>query len=124
MLFRSITDAPARAAAWQPFIARIAATPGTAGCETLSLCFWAGKPYAVDLFNLEQNILTGGSIARFDDLARTHGFSVFEFAGGAADAHGGVRLRRDVLLQDLVRHDYRATVIGPEGSVLLTPAGR
>ena len=109
--------------AWPPVIARIAAAPGLAGCETLSLCFWAGKPFAVDVFNLEQSILAGGSIARFDDLARAHGFGVFEFDGAVTDGRGGVTLRHDLLAADLVRHGYRATAIGPDGSVLLKAGG-
>ena len=120
--WQDIADSRARAAAWQPVIARIAASPGLAGCETLSLCFWAGKPYAVDAFNLNQDILAGGgSIARFDDLARAHGFGVFEFSDAVTDADGTIRLKPDPLLQDLVRHGYRLMASGPEGSVLLMP---
>lgn len=120
--WHDIADRSARAAAWRPVIARIAAAPGLAGCETLSLCFWAGKPYAVDAFNLNQDILTGaGSIARFDAIARAHGFGVFEFSDAVTDARGTVRLKRDPLLLDLVRHGYGLASSGPEGSVLLTP---
>jgi hypothetical protein len=32
---------------------------GPALCETLSLCFWAGKPEAVDLFNSRQAFWAG-----------------------------------------------------------------
>ena len=115
--WQDITGSRAREAAWRPVIARIAAAPGIAGCETLSLCFWAGKPYAVDMFNLEQDIRTGGSIARFDDLARLHRFGVFEFSGA-------VVRRGDLLLQDLLRRGYRVAFAGPQGSVLLMPARR
>ncbi len=117
--WQDIADARGRAVTWRPIITRIAASPGIAGCETLSLCFWAGKPFAVDVFNLEQNILAGGSIARFDKLSRTHGFGVFEFGRAVGDGNGHITLTRDVLVRNLVRQGYRATVIGPEGSVLL-----
>ena len=37
----------------------LAAHKGPALCETLSLCFWAGKPAAVDLFNSRQAFWAG-----------------------------------------------------------------
>jgi hypothetical protein len=40
-------------------IALIKATPGPAICEMLSLCYWAGKPAAFDVFNMEQSYITG-----------------------------------------------------------------
>jgi hypothetical protein len=35
-------------------VAYLAARPGPAVCEMLALCFWAGKPASVDLFNSQQ----------------------------------------------------------------------
>ena len=56
------------------------ARPGRALCETLSFCYWAGKPAEVDVFNTGQQFATG---ARSDaDLIRridAHDFSVMEF---------------------------------------------
>lgn len=40
-------------------IALLHAAKGPALCEMLSLCYWAGKPAQVDVFNLEQAYLTG-----------------------------------------------------------------
>ncbi len=40
-------------------IALIRAAPRPALCEMLSLCFWAGKPAQVDVFNIEQAYLAG-----------------------------------------------------------------
>lgn len=37
----------------------IAARPGPALCETLALCYWAGKPFAVDTFNVGQAVRVG-----------------------------------------------------------------
>ena len=124
-LQRALTDLgdrAARARSWQPTIARIAASPGIAGCESLSLCFWAGKPFAVDLFNLDQSILTGGSIARFDGLARTHAFTVFEYSGDSFDVTDAVGAPgHDPLLLDLLGHGYASVAAGPDGAVLLAP---
>jgi hypothetical protein len=53
---------------------------GQAMCETLSFCYWAGKPAAVDVFNLDQQFLThsrndGAFIAKLD----AHEFRIIEF---------------------------------------------
>lgn len=40
-------------------IALIKASPGPAICEMLSLCYWAGKPAVLDVFNMEQAYVTG-----------------------------------------------------------------
>ena len=54
--------------------------PGRALCESLSLCYWAGKEVEVDTFNVGQAFATG---ARSDsDLIRqieARAFSVMEF---------------------------------------------
>ncbi len=61
-------------------IAFIKVRPGRAVCETLSFCYWAGKPAEVDVFNTGQQFATG---ARSDvDLIRridAGDFSVMEF---------------------------------------------
>jgi hypothetical protein len=61
-------------------IAFIHAHPGPALCEMLSLCYWAGKPAEVDVFNTGEQFAVG---ARSDaDLIRRIGardFSVMEF---------------------------------------------
>lgn len=58
----------------------IRARPGGALCETLSFCYWAGKPAEVDVFNTGQQFATG---ARSDaDLIRqigAHAFPTMEF---------------------------------------------
>jgi Dolichyl-phosphate-mannose-protein mannosyltransferase len=55
--------AEARATAAQE-IALIRAAKGPAVCEMLSLCFWAGKPAEVDVFNLGQAFQTGARSER------------------------------------------------------------
>jgi hypothetical protein len=40
-------------------VAYLGARPGPAVCETLALCFWAGKPAGVDLFNSQQLFRNG-----------------------------------------------------------------
>lgn len=57
-------DWPSRQDAADRDIAFLEAQPGPALCEMLSLCYWAGKPEAVDVFNLGQAYATH---ARSDD---------------------------------------------------------
>ncbi len=63
--FHPLTEERAAAA---DEIALIRAAPGPTICEMLSLCYWAGKPAQVDVFNVEQAYRTGGRSD--EDLAR------------------------------------------------------
>ncbi len=113
----------ARARSWEPMVARLRAAPRLAGCEMPSLCFWAGKPFVVDQFNLAQSVATGASIARFDALARTHAFGAFEYGRDAyLRAITPGPHARDPLLMDLLARGYAATETGPGGAVLLEPS--
>jgi 6-pyruvoyl-tetrahydropterin synthase related domain len=58
--------------AWQRAIGRIAAIPGPVGCGNPLLCYWAGKPFVIDLFNANLAIAAGASMGAFRDAA-THG---------------------------------------------------
>ena len=44
----------ARQTEWDDTIARIASAPGPVACETLALCYWAGRPSEIDFFNFGQ----------------------------------------------------------------------
>ena len=44
---------------WQPFIARVAATPGPVACDDQALCHWAGRTSALDFFAMKQRLLKG-----------------------------------------------------------------
>jgi hypothetical protein len=53
---------------------------GQAMCETLSFCYWAGKPATVDVFNLDQQFLTRSRNERsFIAKLDAHEFHVIEF---------------------------------------------
>jgi hypothetical protein len=56
------------------------AHPGPAFCETPSLCYWAGKPGSVDVFNVGEQIATGArSDAPFVRAIANGDFAVIEF---------------------------------------------
>jgi hypothetical protein len=44
---------------WALEIEKIAEQNGPVACESLSLCYWAGKDFEVDFFNAGQAIKTG-----------------------------------------------------------------
>ena len=45
-------------------------------CETLAFCYWAGKPFEVDVFNVGQKLLTGVIVeTKFTKLFKEHYFS-------------------------------------------------
>ena len=60
-------------------IGQLAVAHGPALCEQLSLCYWAGKPAEVDVFNMSEQILT--STRKADGLAqlvRAHRFGIIQ----------------------------------------------
>ena len=50
---------PARQREAEADIAAIARMRGPVACETLALCYWAGKPWEIDFFNTAQKLRTG-----------------------------------------------------------------
>ena len=61
-------------------IAFLAARQGPALCEMLSFCYWAGKPAAVDVFNLGQQFDTGArNDAPLVAMIEARHFSVIQF---------------------------------------------
>jgi len=61
-------------------IAFLRAHPGPALCETLSLCYWAGKNAEVDVFNLGEGFRTGArSDGQIVSLIRDKHYAAVEF---------------------------------------------
>ena len=98
-------DWPGAADAADGDIAFLRAQKGPAMCEMLSLCYWAGKPATVDMFNLGQAYAIGA--ARDDALAAR--LAAVEFAAVEFDSLDDFALTphvRDVLLAHY-RVDHR-----------------
>lgn len=91
-------------------IAFLKAQKGPALCETLALCYWAGKPVEVDVFNLGQAYATG---ARRDDVLvdeiRACRFAAMEF-DSLDDFALGARVKAAVLANYRVDHEDDAGV--------------
>ena len=121
--WHDVTDRYDRAVAWQPMIARIAATPGPAGCEMPSVCYWAGKSFSVDIFNLTQSAMDGGPIAGFDAIVARQGFASFEYDPTSHVHVNAVRvLGFDPVMRSFAQ-TYTPVASGPGGSILLVPVG-
>jgi hypothetical protein len=75
---RSIRNLQTSTAEWQDVVTRIRATPGPVACETLALCYWAGKDEEVDFFNLTQAILAHQGTYPFVAIVQRHGFRLIQ----------------------------------------------
>jgi hypothetical protein len=114
----------AREAAWKPVIARVAAAPGPAGCIIMSVCWWAGKPSEVDVFNLTQSVLAGGPLEKFQAAVAARHFAIFEDDPDSFTHLDAFRkLGRDPIMNSFVGN-YRRVAYGPEGIQLLAPVPR
>lgn len=120
----TVANRHAREKAWQPMIARLAAAHGLVGCHLLSVCYWAGKPFTVDLFNLTQSALAGGSIDRFQATVARRDFVLFEDDPNSFLHSDAIRkLGYDPVMAGF-RRDYVVVATGPDGVTLLAPRGR
>ncbi len=120
--WHDMADRSERTAAWQPMIARIHAVHGPAGCLTMSLCWWAGKPSEIDMFNLtEISEVQRAAPASFRDAVARRHFAILE-DDPASFTHLNAkdRLAYDPVMS-LFANVYAVSLHGPEQTVLLTP---
>jgi hypothetical protein len=119
-----IHDRAARAEAWQPMIAQIAAVKGPVGCLMISLCWWAGKQSEIDAFNLsEKSVLAGDPPAAFRAAVARQHFAMFQDDPKSFIHNDAVqRLGFDPVMT-LFAKGYAPVGHGPDGTVLLAPIG-
>lgn len=104
----------ANASQWQQAIDTIAHAPGPVMCGQLSLCYWAGRPSAVDFFNFGQRASRDPALA--DALASRidqRGFGLIQ-----EDRINGETLLPASAKAAIAKY-YRVTQTAP--TVLLTP---
>ncbi len=120
--WNDISDRRARAQAWQPVIAQIAATRGPVGCLMISLCWWAGKPSAIDMFNLsEESVLAGAAPAEFRAAVARQDFAMIQDDPKSFIHNDAVsRLGHDPIMT-LFADGYAPVAHGPDHTVLLAP---
>ncbi|HWE07478.1 MAG TPA: hypothetical protein VG274_12260 [Rhizomicrobium sp.] len=86
---------------------------GPAMCENLTLCYWAGKPAEVDMFNLDQQFVTHArKPAPFISLLDARHFSAIEL-----DETDPFPLPPGA--QDAIRRNYRIDHVNDEGVFFL-----
>lgn len=116
-----IHDRNTQAAAWQPVIDRIAATDGPAGCLMMSLCWWAGKPSEIDVFNLTEGAVVGSSIAGFQAAVAQHHFAIIQDDPKSFTHDDAIRqIGYDPVMKEIAK-SYSPILYGPEHTVLLMP---
>ena len=94
--------------AFEDDIAFVASRPGPALCDDLAVCFWAGKPAVVDVFNLRQYRIARRANAReLDALVDRTYFGVIQVK------HRGASLGPD--FQAALDRHYVAVRQGPAG---------
>jgi hypothetical protein len=99
---------------WEETIATLASADGPIACETLALCYWAGKQSQIDYFNFGQYaILHPEAASAFTARLDTHGFTMIQQETPLGSS------RFNVDMNDTVSRNY-----GPlqtEPTALLTP---
>jgi hypothetical protein len=119
--WHAIADRKAQEQAWRPMIARLAAADGPVGCQFMSICYWAGHPSRVDLFNLTQSVLAGGPLGDFQAFVRQRGFALFEDDPASFLHRDAVRQLGSDPVMGAFAGLYEPVFTGPKGTVLLAP---
>jgi hypothetical protein len=98
-------------------IAYVRTHVGPAVCEMPSLCFWAGKPASVDVFNLDQQLRTHGrDAAPFIAKIESRTYAVLQF-----DSLSPFPFPADV--ENAVRANYRVDRANDDGVFLVPKTG-
>lgn len=114
---RDIERLPETRRTWDGVVRSIAAADGPVVCQTLSLCYWAGKPEELDVFNTLQKVETGAMpLARLQRLFEAKHFAMIQ----AMPAGDGLYGFPDALTAT-IRQNYREAVRIDDLTVLLVP---
>lgn len=122
--WHAIADRKAQEEAWRPMIARLAAAGGPVGCHFMSICYWAGNPSRVDLFNLTQSVLAGGPLDEFQAFVAQRGFALFEDEPTSFLHRDAVRELGYDPVMGVFAGLYAPVYAGPKRTVLLAPVAK
>lgn len=64
---------------WNMIYSSLKSNGKPAACRMLSICYWAGEPYTVDMFNLGQYLQLNGKNKIFNDMVSSKEFSIIEY---------------------------------------------
>lgn len=128
-----ITGAPAQLGLGRSFarieaehrqdIAFIGAIDGPVLCENLSLCFWAGRPFEVDVFNTGNKLRAGGidEHAVIAAIAR-HQFGAIQIGmPGDRDFGAASTPRLPAAVNAAIARSYKIARVSRYGGVVLVP---
>ena len=100
-LEKNIQNIHLEADRWQNVIRYIEQQHDLVACRMLSICFWAGKPFTVDFFNMGQYLQVGGVNHIFEKMVSSKSFSVIEYPI-LNDEEG--RREQDVVMKILIKN--------------------
>ncbi|WP_162875577.1 ArnT family glycosyltransferase [Sphingomonas crusticola] len=107
-------------ARWQQAIALLARQPGAVACERPALCYWSGKPYALDVSNYGQKLRKGHDpIGLREQIARKQIGAFVELRDNRYMAGRG-RLPDD--FYRLMETRYRVAQVLPDDLYIVVPA--
>ncbi|WP_130732653.1 hypothetical protein [Komagataeibacter xylinus] len=77
---KKIQQIPAQQKRWDAIYNMISSDPRPSACRMLSICYWAGQPYTVDMFNLGQYLKLNGKNKIFHDMVENKEFGIIEYS--------------------------------------------
>ena len=119
--WRDIDTRNAQVAAWKPLIDQIAATKGPVACLMMQLCWWAGKPSEIDMFNLTESVVMGGPIGALRTNVLHMRFALLQDFPKSFTHMDAIRQLGYDPVMSLFAKTYAAVAYGPDGAVLLAP---
>ena len=106
--------------AWREAIGFLASRPGPIACERPALCYWAGKPYALDFFNYGQKLRLGADTWNLRDRIARREFSAIVIIRDERYVQGDARLPTSYYA--LINANYRVERVLPDNLYVMVPA--
>ncbi len=106
-------------AAWRQAIGFLAAQPGPVACERPALCYWAGKPYALDFSNYGQKLRLVGDPWHLRDRIRQRRFGAIAIIRDSRYVRHDARLPQDFYA--LIDSNYRIVQVLPDKITIMAP---
>ncbi|AZV39309.1 glycosyltransferase family 39 protein [Komagataeibacter xylinus] len=94
---KKIRQIPAQQKRWDAIYNVISSNSRPSACRMLSICYWAGQPYTVDMFNLGQYLKLNGKNKIIYNMVKNKYFGIIEYSY-CSDKN--CRLERDALFQN------------------------
>jgi len=105
---------------WREAIAFLAARPGPVACERPALCYWAGKPYALDFSNYGQKLRRKGDPWDLRGRIARREFGAIVVIRDDRYDRGDPRLPLDYYA--LIDANYRVERVLPDDIYVMVPA--